>query len=118
MLNSLAVARYRERRRSARVSMCVDLTVGGNGGQWQEETCALSFNAYGVLVALGTRVATGQRVIVRNPENLVEVTGRVRYLGRAFGGRREVAIEFAEAAPELWPKRAVKVSRSVHRRAA
>lgn len=118
MLNSFAKTKSRERRRSTRASICVNLTVCGNDGQWQEQTCALSFNAHGVLVALGTRVAIDQRVTVRNPENLVERTGRVKHLGRAYGGRREVAIEFAEAAPDLWLKRPGELTSSAHRQAA
>jgi len=102
--NAFAIAKYRERRRSSRASMCADLIVCADDGQWQERTCTLSLNAHGVLVALGTKVARGQRLIVRNPENLAERDGRVVSLGRTYGRRREVAIEFTQPAPNFWRK--------------
>lgn len=110
MSNALAVTKYSERRRSTRASVCADLIVCGDGGQWQERTCALSLNANGVLVALGTRVAIGQSVTVRNAENFVERKARVVSLGRTYGHRREVAVEFTEPEPDFWRKPAAGTS--------
>jgi PilZ domain len=104
MSNALVIAKRRERRRSTRASLYVDFMVCGDGGQWQERTCALSLNAHGVLVDLGTRVAIGQRVLVRNPENFAEREGRLVRLGRGYGSRKEVAIEFTNPAPDFWLK--------------
>jgi len=94
--------KLRERRRSPRTSMCVDLIVCAAGGAWQERTCALSLNDQGVLVALGSNAEAGQTVLVQDPESLVEREGRVVSVGRGYGRRREVAIEFTEPAPDFW----------------
>lgn len=102
ILNELVRTKLRERRRSPRTSMCVDLVVCGTGGAWQERTCALSLNAQGLLVALGSNVQMGQTVLVRDPESLLEREGRVVSVGRGYGRRREVAIEFTEPAPDFW----------------
>ena len=91
-----------ERRRSHRSSRCVDLTICEARGAWQEQTCTLSSNDQGILTALGTKAKMGELVLVRDPENCVEREGRIVGLGRAFGRRREVAIEFTEPAPEFW----------------
>jgi hypothetical protein len=105
-----AIVKSRERRRSPRMSACIDVIVCEGRGYWQERTCTLSVSAHGVLVALGTKVAIGQWVILRNPENSAEKHGRIAGLGRAYGGRREVAIEFMEPAFGLWPKPALELS--------
>ena len=102
MVTALARPKHCERRRSCRASACIDLLVRGDKGLWEERTCALSWNAHGVLVALGTRVALGERIIVRNLGNLKEGQARVVTLGRAFGRRQEVGIEFAEPSATFW----------------
>ena len=99
-----------ERRRSLRMSACIDVIVCERSGYWQERTCTLSVSTHGALVALGTKVAIGQWVILRNPDNSAEKYGRVAGLGRRYGGRREVAIEFIEPAFCLWPKPDLKLS--------
>lgn len=66
----------------------------------------LSLNAHGVLVALGATVKIGQTLIIQNPENWAERRGRVTSLGRSYGGRAEVGIEFTEPAPDFWLIRA------------
>ena len=101
MFGALATKTH-ERRRSIRASMCVDLIVYGDEGRWQERTCALSLNAHGVLVALGTHVKVGQKVAIGNPANLAIREGRVVGLGRSYGRRTEIAIEFEEPAPDFW----------------
>ena len=91
-----------ERRRSRRSARCVDVIVCGDGGAWQERTCTLTVNGEGILTALGSKVGVGELVMVRDPENLVEREGHVVGLGRDYGRRREVAIEFTEPAPQFW----------------
>jgi len=102
MSTALAIARYRERRRSPRTLMCVDLVVCGEESQWEERTCALSLNAHGVLLALETTVKIGQKVVIRNVDTSAERNGRVANLGRTYGRRREVAVEFTKPAPDFW----------------
>jgi hypothetical protein len=101
MATSPAMVNIRERRRSSRGSVCVNLIICGECGEWQEQTCTLSSNVHGVLVALGSKVNVNQRVVIRNLENLAERQGRVIRLGRGYGHRREVAIEFTEPAPDF-----------------
>ena len=101
MTASAAISKITERRRSARASVCVDLIICGESGEWQERTCMLSSNFHGVLVALGSKVKVNQRVVVRNVDNLAERQGRVIRLGRCYGQRREVAIEFTESGPSF-----------------
>jgi hypothetical protein len=74
-------AAYVERRRSMRVPIRLALIVCGDNGRLQEETCTLSLNAHGVLVALAARVTIGQRPIIHNPENWEERRGPVTSLG-------------------------------------
>lgn len=102
ILDEPVVTKLHERRRSPRTSMCVDLIVCGAGRAWQERTSALSLNAQGVLVALASSVEIGQTVLLRDPESFVQREGRVVSLGRGYGRRREVAIEFTEPAPDFW----------------
>jgi len=102
MLDEPVRTKLAERRRSRRSSRCVDVTICEAGGAWQEQTCTLSWNEQGILAALGTKVKIGELVLVRDPENCVEREGRVVGLGRGYGRRREVAIEFTEPAPESW----------------
>jgi hypothetical protein len=99
-------AAYVERRRSIRVPVHLALIVCGDNGRLQEETCTLSLNAHGVLVALAARVTIGQGLIIHNPENWAERRGRVTSLGRCYAGRTEVGIEFTESAPDFWLIRA------------
>lgn len=91
-----------ERRRSRRSWRCVDVTICGAGRRWREQTCTLSLSGHGMLVALGTKVGIGELVLVRDPETFIEREGRVVGVGRDYGRRQEVAIEFTEPAPEFW----------------
>jgi hypothetical protein len=95
-----------ERRRSTRVPIRLALIVCEDDGESREETCTLSLNAHGVLVALAARVTIGQRLIIHNPENWAERRGRVTSLGRCYAGRTEVGIEFTKSAPNFWLIRA------------
>jgi hypothetical protein len=97
-MSTQAPAAYVERRRSTRVPIRLALIVCGDDGLSQEETCTLTLNAHGVLVALAARVKIGQRLIIHNPENLAERRGRVTSLGRCYAGRTEVGIEFSKSA--------------------
>jgi hypothetical protein len=111
MSTEAAPAAYVERRRSTRVPFRLPLIVCGDDGLSPEETCTLSLNAHGVLVALVARVTIGERLIIHNPENWAERGGRVTSLGRCYAGRTEVGIEFTESAPDFWliPAKHVRV---------
>ena len=111
MSTETARGAYIERRRSTRVPFRLALMVCGDHGRFQEETCTLSLNAHGVLLALAARVTIGQRLIIHNPDNWAERGGRVTSIGRCYAGRTEVGIEFTESAPDFWliPAKHVRV---------
>ena len=91
-----------ERRRSTRFPVHFALKVCGNEGRLQEETCTLSINAHGVLIALASRVTVGQILMIHNPENWAERGVRVTRVGRCYAGRTEVGLEFTEPSPDFW----------------
>ena len=97
-----AQVRCPERRRSTRFPVRFILIVSADSGRLREETCTLSLNVHGVLVALEITVTVGQRVVIHNPENWAERNGRVTRLGRCHAGRTEVGIEFTEPNPDFW----------------
>jgi hypothetical protein len=91
-----------ERRRSTRLPIRLAVIVCEDAGRFQEQTCISSLNTHGVLVALAARVTVGQRLIIQNPENCAERSGRVTRVGRCYAGRTEVGIEFLKPAPDFW----------------
>lgn len=101
-MSTAAVAACVERRRSARVAVRFGVIVYGDAGLFQEQTCISSLNAHGILVALAVPVTVGQQLVIQNPENWAERSGRVTHVGRRNAGRTEVGIEFTEPAPDFW----------------
>lgn len=93
------------RRRSERFLMDVPVVVRGQSpdhGDFREETFTVSVSAHGALVMLAANVALGQELVVINPKNEGEQSGRVAYRGRAHAGLAQVGIEFPRAVPEFW----------------
>jgi hypothetical protein len=99
---------YADRRRSERLPFKETLFVCGRceGRPFKEETLTVSVSAIGTLVALSAKVSLGQKVLLMNPQTWDEREGYVSRLGEVHNERRQVAIEFAKAAPEFWPIRA------------
>jgi len=93
-----------ERRRSERFPMRVTLLVCGRSekGSFKEETVTLSINSHGALMALSANVALGQRLLLMNPQTWDEVEARVSRLAALHDQRTEVAVEFAQPAPQFW----------------
>ena len=93
-----------ERRRSERFPMRVTLLVCGRSekGSFKEETVTLSINSHGALMALSANVAIGQRLLLMNPQTWDEVEARVSRLAALHDQRTEVAVEFAQPAPQFW----------------
>jgi hypothetical protein len=102
-----ALARQQiERRRSERFSSRVTLMVCGQSmgkGSFKEEVATLSINSHGALLPLSTTVALGQKLVLMNPTTWNEVEARVSRLAALDGNGAEVAVEFAEPAPDFWP---------------
>jgi hypothetical protein len=96
---------YIERRRSERFPMRVTLWVCGRSpekGTFKEETVTLSINSHGALMALSANVAIGQRLLLMNPQTWDEVEVRVSRLAALHDQRTQVAVEFAQPAPQFW----------------
>jgi len=99
------VREHFERRRSERVPLRVTVWVCGRSpgkGSFKEETVTLSINSHGALMALSANVALGQRLLLMNPQTWDEVEARVSRLAALYDQRTEVAVEFAQPAPQFW----------------
>ncbi len=91
-------------RRSERVLLDIPVVVRGKSGNrpFQEETFTVTVSAHGALLMLEADVALGQKVVVMNPKNWDEREARVAYKGAVHAGLAQVAVEFANPAPEFW----------------
>lgn len=100
------VIEHVERRRSERFPSRVPLMVCGQStgkGPFKEETVTLSINSHGALLALSANVALGQKLLLINPQTWEEREARVSRVAELHGQRTQVAVEFAQSAPEFWP---------------
>lgn len=94
-----------ERRRSQRIFLSIPVLVEGNlkDGQWFcEETKTLVVNAHGALITLGAAVEVGQKLALKNRKSKEGQACRVVHLGTALMEKTQVAVEFAQPAPEFW----------------
>jgi hypothetical protein len=92
-------------RRSARVLMDVPVVIRGecpDQRAFREETFTVTVNAHGALLMMANEVSLGQKLVLTNP-NQDEREGRVSYMGAAYAGLAQVAVEFTHPAPEFWP---------------
>jgi PilZ domain len=92
-------------RRSQRIPLDVPLVIKGRTRDlrdFREETFTLSASAHGVLLAMKTKVALGQRVQLFNRRNWDELEGQVVYIGLPHAGLIRVGIEFEQPAPDFW----------------
>ena len=92
-------------RRSQRIPLDAPLVVKGRTGAGQdfrEETFTLSASAHGVLLALKTGVALGQKVQLFNRRNWDELEGQVVYVGLPHAGLTRVGIEFERRSANFW----------------
>ena len=107
-----------ERRRSERLPLRVALWVCGRSagkGSFKEETVTLSINSHGALLALSANVALGQRLLLMNPQTWDEVEARVNRLAALYDERTQVAVEFAQPAPQFWATGAPPIRTHSHR---
>jgi hypothetical protein len=92
-------------RRSKRVILDVPLVIQGEGEDnraFQEETFTVTISAHGALIVLGTKVALGQKVLLKNLKSRDEKEGTIAFLGPPYAGLSTVGIQFAQPAPEFW----------------
>ena len=95
---------YVERRRSARVVSNVTFVVSRESPEkqlFQERVLTFSVNAHGALLALTGQVTLGQKLLLMNSKTWNRTEGLVIRLAALEGEWTQVAIEFAQPAPEF-----------------
>lgn len=94
-----------ERRRTARVALCVDLIVHGeteSNGMFKAQTRTLSVSGHGGMMALDPEVTIGQKLILINVNSGEKAECRVVSLKTARDGKRNVAFEFTSSEINFW----------------
>ena len=94
-----------ERRRTARVALCVDLIVHGeteSRGKFRAEARTLSVSRHGGMMALEPEVRIGQKLMLINVNSGQKVECKVVSVKPVRDGKRNVAFEFASAEINFW----------------
>jgi len=94
-----------ERRRTARVALCVDLIVQGeaeNSGMFKAEARTLSVSGHGGMMVLDPEVMIGQRLLLTNMNSGQKAECTVVSVKTARDGKRNVAFEFTLAETNFW----------------
>ena len=92
-------------RRSQRLPLRVPVLVYEPGTDKRfllEETCTMTVNKHGGVIALGARVGPGQRLVLTNKNTRECKECRVVYVGPSQLGKKLVGIEFTQPAPDFW----------------
>ncbi len=94
-----------ERRRTARVALCVDLIVHGettSGGMFKVEARTLSVSKHGGMMVLEPEVAIGQFLLLVNSNAAQKTECRVVSTKLMREGKRSVAFEFTSDELDFW----------------
>jgi c-di-GMP-binding flagellar brake protein YcgR len=94
-----------ERRRTARVSVFVDLTVQGISEQnekFKVQTRSLSVSGHGGLTVLDAPVSVGQKLLVVNDHSKEKAECKVVSLRPGGNGKTIVAFEFVAPSENFW----------------
>jgi len=94
-----------ERRRTARVALCVDLIVHGeteNNRMFKAEARTLSVSGHGGMMVLDSEVTTGQKLMLINMNSGQKAECRVVSAKTTRDGKRNVAFEFTSAELNFW----------------
>jgi c-di-GMP-binding flagellar brake protein YcgR len=94
-----------ERRRTARVALCVDLIVHGkteNNGMFRAEARTLSVSGHGGMMVLDPEVTIGQKLMLLNMNSGQKAECTVVSAKTAGDGKRKVAFEFTSAGINFW----------------
>src|ERR1700740_138840 len=94
-----------ERRRTARVALCVDLIVHGkteNNGMFRAEERQLSVGGHGGMMVLDPEVTIGQKLMLLNMNSGQKAECTVVSAKTAGDGKRKVAFEFTSAEINFW----------------
>ena len=113
-----AAVPFSERRRTPRWQAHVPVFVYGHTGNhapFHEEAYSVIVSDRGALLIMTTPVSVGEKLLLTNKVTQTEMECRVASVGKRDGPSLQVAIEFAELAPQFWritapPQRAVPVS--------
>jgi c-di-GMP-binding flagellar brake protein YcgR len=94
-----------ERRRTARVALCVDLIVHGeteSNGAFKAEARTLSVSKHGGMMVLEPEVTLGQKLMLVNMNSAQKAECRVVAAKPGGDGKRNVAFEFMSAEINFW----------------
>jgi len=94
-----------ERRRTARVGLCVELIVHGeteSNGEFRTEARTLSVSGHGGMMALEPEVSIGQRLMLTNVNSGQKAECKVMSAKPASVGKRNVAFEFMSTEINFW----------------
>ena len=102
---SLIHFRYKERRRTLRVTLTVPLTVHGKsdaGEKFCVQTHSQSVNRHGALFPLEQIVVLGQTLLLVNDITAKSIECRVVTIRRARDGKTYVGVEFISPENNFW----------------
>jgi len=94
-----------EKRRGQRAFLRVPVIVRGlttENNPFDEQTQTLVVGPYGALLNLAAKVERGQAIQLTNRATRETQECRIVYVGQRAEGKGDVAVEFAEAAPNFW----------------
>jgi hypothetical protein len=97
--------RYRERRRTLRVSMALPIIVHGQndlGEKFCVRATTRSVNKQGALVAMDEMVVPGQSLLVVNENTNRSAETRVAHVKRERDGKLYVGLEFVNEDNNFW----------------
>ena len=89
-----------ERRRTARVALCVELIVQGsteNNRTFKVETRTISVSRHGGMMVMDTEVAMGQKLTLTNMNSGQKTECQVVAVKSTRDGKRHIAFEFTSA---------------------
>ena len=94
-----------ERRRTARVALCVDLVVHGEtdgNGTFKADARTISVSKHGGMMVLEPEVFLGQTLLLVNPNAAQKAECRVVSTKLTREGKRSVAFEFTSEEVNFW----------------
>lgn len=97
--------RYRERRRTLRVSMALPVIVHGQnemGDKFCVRAMTYSVNQQGGLVAMEESVVPGQSLLIVNENTSRSAEARVAHVRRDRDGKLYVGLEFVNPDANFW----------------
>ena len=97
--------RYRERRRTLRVSLALPVIVHGQnemGEKFCVRAMTYSVNQQGMLLSLEESVVPGQSLLIVNENTSRSAETRVAHVRRDRDGKRLVGLEFANPDTNFW----------------